>query len=56
VLLKGPRRLILGLFFLKLPLAQLQAAGLQVEGDPDAVAALLNALDPVPAGFNIVEP
>ena len=55
-LLKGPRRLILGLFFLKLPLAQLQAAGLQVEGDPDAVAALLNALDPVPAGFNIVEP
>ena len=54
--LKGPRRLILGLLFLKLPLAQLQAAGLAVEGDPAAVGALQAALDPVPGGFTIAEP
>lgn len=56
VTLTGPRRLILGLLFLKIPLAQLQMAGLKVEGDPQAVDALMKALDPVPAGFNIVEP
>ena len=56
VVLKGPRRLILGLLFLKLPLAQLQAAGLKVEGNPDAIAALQAALDPVAGGFTIVEP
>jgi alkyl sulfatase BDS1-like metallo-beta-lactamase superfamily hydrolase len=56
VVIKGPRRLVLGLFFLKLPLAQLEAAGLEVEGDPDAIAALQAALDPIPGGFNIAEP
>lgn len=54
--ISGPRRLILGLLFLKLPLAQLAAAGLRIEGDPAAVAALQAALDPVPNGFTIVEP
>ena len=56
VTLKGPRRLILGLLFLKLPLAQLQAAGLTVEGDASVVAALQAALDPVSGGFAIAEP
>ena len=56
VTIKGPRRLILGLLFLKLPLAQLQAAGLKIEGDPAAIAALQAALDPIPAGFTIAEP
>ena len=56
VTIKGPRRLMLGLLFLKLPLAQLEAAGLVVEGDPAAVAALQAALDPIPAGFTIAEP
>ena len=56
VTIKGPRRLVLGLLFLKLPLAQLQAAGLVVEGDAAAVAALQAALDPLPAGFTIAEP
>ena len=56
VTIKGPRRLILGLLFLKLPLAQLQAAGLTIEGDANAVAALQSALDPIPAGFTIAEP
>jgi alkyl sulfatase BDS1-like metallo-beta-lactamase superfamily hydrolase len=56
VTLSGPRRLILGLFFLGLPIEQLQAAGLKVEGDAGAVKALSAALDPVPSGFNIAEP
>ena len=56
VTITGPRRLILGLLFLKLPLAQLQVAGLKVEGDAAAVSALQVALDPIPAGFNIAEP
>ena len=54
--LTGPRRLILGLLFLKVPLAQLEAAGLRVEGDRAAVEALAGALDPMPGPFNIVEP
>lgn len=54
--LSGPRRLLLGLLFLKLPLTQLEAAGLKVEGDRALVEAWLSALDPVPSGFNIAEP
>ena len=54
--LTAPRRLFLALFFLKIPLAQLQAMGLKVEGDAAAVAALQDALDPIPGGFNIAEP
>jgi hypothetical protein len=30
--------------------------GLKVEGDPAAVKALQDALDPISTGFNIVEP
>lgn len=52
----GPRRAMLGLLFAKMPLAQLQALGVKVEGDPGAMAALQAALDPVPEGFNIAEP
>lgn len=54
--LAGPRRLVLGLLFLKVPLAQLEAAGLKVEGDRAAVEALAGALDPMPGPFNIAEP
>ena len=54
--LTGPRRLILGLLFLKVPLAQLEAAGLKVEGDRAAVEALAGSLDPMPGPFNIAEP
>jgi alkyl sulfatase BDS1-like metallo-beta-lactamase superfamily hydrolase len=56
VTITGPRRLLLGLLFLKLPIEQLEAAGLKVDGDREAAKAWLNAIDPVPAGFNIVEP
>ena len=54
--LTAPRRLLLGLLFLKLPLGQLEAAGLKVEGDRAAVEAWLAALDPMPGAFNIAEP
>ena len=56
VTLSGPRRLLLGLFFLGVPIETLQAAGLKVEGDVAAVKALSAALDPAAGGFNIVEP
>ncbi len=52
----GPRRLLLGLVFLKLPLAQLEAAGLKVDGDRSAVEAWASSLDPMPGSFNIAEP
>ncbi len=52
----GSRRLLLGLVFLKLPLAQLEAAGLKVEGDRSAVEAWAHSLDPLPGSFNIAEP
>lgn len=52
----GPRQLFLALLFLKLPLAQLEGAGLKVEGDRATVEALQAALDPMPGSFNIAEP
>ncbi len=52
----GPRQLFLAMLFLKMPLSQLQAAGLKIEGDASAVQALQSALDPMPAPFNIAEP
>jgi len=54
--LTAPRRLLLGLLFLKLPLAQLEAAGLKLVGDRSVVEAWLAALDPMPGAFNIAEP
>lgn len=52
----GPRQLFLALLFLKMPLVQLEGAGLKVEGDRMAVEALQAALDPMPGPFNIAEP
>lgn len=52
----GPRRLLLGLLFAKVPLDQLEAAGLKIEGDREAVALLQASLDPLPGPFNIAEP
>ncbi|OBV12153.1 alkyl/aryl-sulfatase [Erythrobacter dokdonensis] len=56
VTLRGPRALLLALLFLKQPVAMMQGAGLQVEGDAAAMQALVDALDPMPQGFAIVEP
>lgn len=52
----GPRQLFLALMFLKIPLTQLEAAGLRVEGDRSQVEILQGALDPMPGPFNIAEP
>jgi alkyl sulfatase BDS1-like metallo-beta-lactamase superfamily hydrolase len=54
--LTGARQLFLGLFFLKLPLAQLESAGLAVEGDKSAIIALQAAIETPPPLFNIAEP
>ena len=54
--ISGPRQLFLALLFLKLPLAQLEGAGLKVEGDRSQIEALQAALDPMPGPFNIAEP
>lgn len=56
VTLTGPRQFFLGLFFLKLPLAQLEGAGLKIEGDRTAIEALQAAIETPPNVFNIVTP
>jgi alkyl sulfatase BDS1-like metallo-beta-lactamase superfamily hydrolase len=56
VTITAPRRILLGMLFLKLPLDQLEMAGLKIEGDRAAAQAWLDALDPLSSGFNIVEP
>lgn len=56
VTITGPRRALLSLLFLKMPLAQLEMMGVKVEGDRAAAEAWLNAIDPIPGGFKIVEP
>ena len=56
VTITGPRQLFLALLFLKMPAAQLQAAGLKIDGDRAAIEKLQAALDPMPGAFNIVEP
>jgi alkyl sulfatase BDS1-like metallo-beta-lactamase superfamily hydrolase len=56
VTITGPRQLFLALLFLKMPAAQLQMAGLKIEGDRTVIEKLQVALDPMPDAFNIVEP
>ena len=54
--LTGPRIMFLGLLFQKAPLAQMEAAGMKVDGDRAAVETILKAIDPISGAFNIVEP
>ncbi len=56
VTIRGPRLALLALLFLKQPVAALAGAGLKVEGDAAALQALVDALDPMPQGFDIVTP
>ncbi len=56
VTVRGPRALLLGLLFLKQPVTAMQGAGLVVEGDAAGLQALIDALDPMPQGFDIVTP
>jgi alkyl sulfatase BDS1-like metallo-beta-lactamase superfamily hydrolase len=52
----GPRPLFLAMLFLKMPLAQLEAAGLKIEGDRVALENMLAAVEPQSGAFNIAEP
>lgn len=54
--LTASRRLFLGLFVLKLPIEQLEKAGLKIDGDKDAVRALQAAIETPPSDFAIVTP
>jgi alkyl sulfatase BDS1-like metallo-beta-lactamase superfamily hydrolase len=54
--LSGPRRLFLGLFFLRAPLAQLEAAGLKIEGDRAAIIALQSSIETPSPSFSIATP
>ena len=56
VTVRGPRALMLALLFLKQPVAAMQQAGLTVEGDAAALQHLIDTLDPLPQGFDIVTP
>jgi alkyl sulfatase BDS1-like metallo-beta-lactamase superfamily hydrolase len=56
VTVRGPRALLLALLFLKQPVSAMQSAGLSVEGDAAGLQALVDALDPMPQGFDIVTP
>lgn len=56
VTVRGPRALVVAMLFLKQPVAAMQGAGLQVEGDAAALQQLIDALDAVPQGFDIVTP
>jgi alkyl sulfatase BDS1-like metallo-beta-lactamase superfamily hydrolase len=56
VTLRGPRAMLLAMLFLKQPVSAMQNAGLKVEGDDAALQSLIDALDPVPQGFDIVVP
>lgn len=56
VTITAPRRALLALLFLKMPLDQLEATGLKVEGDRVLAQTWLDAIDPLTAGFNIAEP
>jgi len=54
--IKGPRAMLLAMLFLKQPVAALEKAGLQVTGDKAALQAVIDGLDPMPQGFEIVLP
>ncbi len=57
VTIRGPRRALLALLFVKMPVSAVQAMpGVTIEGDLVALQALIDTLDPLPHGFDIVMP
>jgi alkyl sulfatase BDS1-like metallo-beta-lactamase superfamily hydrolase len=56
VTIRGPRVLLLAMLFLRQPVSALEKAGLAIEGDKAALQGLIDALDPMPQGFEIVLP
>jgi alkyl sulfatase BDS1-like metallo-beta-lactamase superfamily hydrolase len=56
VAVSGSRTQLIGLFVGKLPLDKLETAGLKIEGDRDALVALMAAIDSPQQDFPIVTP
>ncbi|QDH34485.1 alkyl sulfatase dimerization domain-containing protein [Porphyrobacter sp. YT40] len=57
VTIRGPRRALLALLFVKLPVSTVAAMeGVTIEGDRARLQQLVDALDPLPHGFDIVLP
>lgn len=57
VTIRGPRRALLALIFAKFPVSSVaRMEGVTIEGDLAGLQALLDALDPMPHGFDIVTP
>ncbi|MFM7379316.1 MAG: alkyl/aryl-sulfatase [Erythrobacter sp.] len=57
VTIRGPRRAMLALFFVKVPVETVaKMPGVTIEGDLAALQALVDNLDPLPHGFDIVMP
>ena len=57
VTIRGPRRAMLALLFAKIPVAAVSGMeGVTIEGDKAALQALVDSLDPMPHGFDIVTP
>ncbi len=57
VTIRGPRRALLALLFAKIPVSAVKSLpGVTIEGDLVALQAMVDALDPMPQGFDIVTP
>ncbi|WP_285712965.1 alkyl/aryl-sulfatase [Erythrobacter oryzae] len=57
VTIRGPRRAMLALFFVKVPVETVaKMPGVTIEGDLATLQALVDNLDPLPHGFDIVMP
>lgn len=57
VTIRGPRRALLALMFVKLPVETVaKMPGVTIEGDRAALQTLVDNLDPLPHGFDIVVP
>jgi alkyl sulfatase BDS1-like metallo-beta-lactamase superfamily hydrolase len=57
VTIRGPRRAMLALLFVKVPVAEVaKMPGVTITGDLAGLQALVDNLDPLPHGFDIVTP
>jgi len=57
VTIRGPRRALLALLFVRMPVdAVAKMPGVTISGDMVALQRMLDALDPMPHGFDIVTP
>ncbi|WP_162291035.1 alkyl/aryl-sulfatase [Erythrobacter colymbi] len=57
VTIRGPRRALLALMFVKMPAAAVaKMPGITIEGDLATLQSLIDNLDPLPHGFDIVVP